>query len=124
MNDRTFFFVLQTFHIVIEDGWLQIMSDIYKAEFIKFMHFRDNIPYSWGHEFSTEQLLTITPQDLCAYMNLRSYKETHPSASAWPIYARLSTLLSSKKQCLESCLGMRWFGIPFKKKVIQLCQAK
>ena len=76
------FLVLQPFFTVIEDDWLQSMSDVYKSELIKFMHFHDNIPYSRGHEFTTGQLLTITTLDLCAYMNFQSCKETHPSASA------------------------------------------
>ena len=31
-----------------------------------------------GNEFTTEQLLIITPQDLCNFMNFRSYSETNP----------------------------------------------
>ena len=67
---------------MINDDWLQIVNDIYLSLLIKFMHYYGNIPYSRGHEFTTKKLLTITPQDLCNYMNFQSYNEMHISASA------------------------------------------
>ena len=124
VHKSTFFFGLRPFYIVIEDDWLQIMRDIYNEELIKFMHFRDNTLYSRGHEFTTDYLLIITPRIRAHVWTFEVTKRCIQT----PLHAQFMHdcrhWFFSKKQCLLSCLGIRWFGIPFEKKSIHLSQAK
>lgn len=69
----------------------------YKTELLKLMSFVHDTEYARDHAFSDEELLSITPEAVCRYMNMRAYKQINPDESSRPIYARANTLNHIKK---------------------------
>ncbi|KAG2771221.1 hypothetical protein PC129_g17939 [Phytophthora cactorum] len=65
-----------------------------KAE---LMSFKDDKKYDVGHNFTTEELLCITPDLLYRWMNKRAYGDPEPNEDMRPIHIRSSTLRSAKK---------------------------
>jgi hypothetical protein len=75
-------------------------DDTYKPHFIKFMAWRigkaDNY-YSLSHEFSQEDLLAVTPEDVVGYMSLKAYGRRDPGRYDRPDRCRSTTLQQYKK---------------------------
>ncbi|RLN49610.1 hypothetical protein BBJ28_00002631, partial [Nothophytophthora sp. Chile5] len=69
----------------------------YKVILVKFMAFKDGAEYANNHEFTTEALLRITPDDLCRWMNKRAFDDPEPRDEMKPVFARSSTLEFAKK---------------------------
>ncbi|KAG1713439.1 hypothetical protein DVH05_001226 [Phytophthora capsici] len=73
------------------------MTNRYKAEMRKFMSFKDNTKYSGDRVFTINELLAITPEDLCKWMNQQAYGDPAPSNDMRPLYRRSNSLEFTKK---------------------------
>ncbi|KAG9411958.1 hypothetical protein AC1031_017595 [Aphanomyces cochlioides] len=69
----------------------------YRAIFARFMSMKDGVSYTADKTFSTEELLLVTPIDVCRWLNRRAYDEESPPDNAKPIHARSTTLEFDKK---------------------------
>ena len=47
---------------------------------------------------STKKLLSITPEDICRYMNLKAYGKEQPEENDLPVKGRSNTLRAIKKK--------------------------
>lgn len=73
------------------------MTNRYKPELLGFMSFKDGVKYSSDREFTMAELLRITPDDLCRWMNEQAYGDSVPNDAMRPVHRRSSTLEFSKK---------------------------
>ncbi|KAE9206894.1 hypothetical protein PF005_g12839 [Phytophthora fragariae] len=73
------------------------MTARYKPELTKFMSFKDDVEYSNDRVFTPEELLRITPDHLCRWMNQQAYGDPDPSEVMRPVHRRSNTLEFSKK---------------------------
>ena len=73
------------------------IEEKYRPVLLKFMRFRDGADYSRDHVFTTEELATVTPSDICRWMKFRAYGTPDPSRDANPTEARSGSLLTWKK---------------------------
>ncbi|KAG2786672.1 hypothetical protein PC129_g11095 [Phytophthora cactorum] len=69
----------------------------YKAELVKLVSFKDDKKDDVGRNVTTEELLCITPDLLCRWMNKRAYGDPEPNEDMIPIHTRSSTLEIAKK---------------------------
>ena len=69
----------------------------YRPSLIKFMSFKDGRNYPKDHEFSTEELSSITPQQIVRFMKLKVYGTPDPPHDANPTNGRSSSLQYLKK---------------------------
>jgi hypothetical protein len=69
----------------------------YKAILTKFMRYKNNIEYEDDYTFSQNELLRITSDDICEWMNVRAYGVPIPTTDMMPVHARSSTLEYIKK---------------------------
>ncbi|KAI9995692.1 hypothetical protein PInf_012760 [Phytophthora infestans] len=69
----------------------------YKSILIEFMAFKAGHPFSTDTVFSKSDLLEVTLDDVCRWMNMRAFGEETPSEDAKPVNARASTLEYAKK---------------------------
>ncbi|KAI9987159.1 hypothetical protein PInf_023070 [Phytophthora infestans] len=72
-------------------------SKRYKAILVEFMSFNDGRAYTTETVFSSEELLSVKPEDVCRWMNFRAFGEAYPGEDAKPVCARSSTLAYAKK---------------------------
>ncbi|EGZ12074.1 hypothetical protein PHYSODRAFT_336540 [Phytophthora sojae] len=73
------------------------MTARYKPKLVKFMTYKNGVNYSSDHTFSMEELLDITPDHVCRWMNELTYGSPEPSDDMRPVHRRSSTLEFSKK---------------------------
>ena len=73
------------------------LPEQYRPSLIKFMSFKDGRYYAKDHDFSTEELASITPQQIVRYMKLKVYGTPDPPPDANPTRGRSSSLAYMKK---------------------------
>ena len=73
------------------------LRDQYKPYLIAFMRFRDGVAYEKNHEFSEQELGTITPIQIVRWMSLKVYGTPDPEYDANPTEGRSSSLVYYKK---------------------------
>ena len=73
------------------------LRDQYKSYLIAFMRFRDGVAYEKNHEFSEQELGTITPIQIVRWMSLKVYGTPDPEYDANPTEGRSSSLVYYKK---------------------------
>ena len=63
------------------------------------MNFRDSpeVPYTMATVFTQEQLLTITPEQLCQWLKYKVYGDPDPGEDDRPSLGRANTLMFAKK---------------------------
>ena len=86
--------------------------DQYKRVLVRFMSWKHGKPVSFGknslifnendiypthHDFTTEELLEITPEDIVKWISLMAYHNENPSKEDRPIYATRNSLSYTKK---------------------------
>ena len=59
--------------------------------------FNSNDVYPTNHEFPTNELLAITPEDIVRWMSLMAYHNTNPMKEDHPVYATKNSLKYTKK---------------------------
>ncbi|EEY64813.1 uncharacterized protein PITG_15602 [Phytophthora infestans T30-4] len=69
----------------------------YKSILCELMAFRADHNFPTSTVFSQEELLEITPDDVCHWMNYRAFGDRSPTEDANPVNARASTLEYAKK---------------------------
>ena len=69
----------------------------YKQVLINFMSFRDNIQYENNHEFTPQELGSITPNQIVKWFCLKVYGNPNPDFDANPTLGRSSSLQYYKK---------------------------
>jgi hypothetical protein len=72
-------------------------STSYCAELKRFMNFLKLEVDSASSSYTTEQLDTITPDDICRYFSWIAYGTEHPDDGSLPTKARSNTLKAKKK---------------------------
>ncbi|KAJ8566599.1 hypothetical protein ON010_g6523 [Phytophthora cinnamomi] len=72
------------------------MTGSYKPELVKLISYKDNVKYISDPVFTMEELLWITPDDLCCWMNEQAYGGPVPTEEMCPVHRRSSTLELSK----------------------------
>ncbi|ETM48591.1 hypothetical protein L914_06878 [Phytophthora nicotianae] len=77
------------------------MTNRYKPELVKFMSCKDGVSYRKGRTFTVDELLRITPEDLCRWMNKQTYGDPEPSDDLRPMHRRSTTLEFTKKAILS-----------------------
>ncbi|KAJ8550596.1 hypothetical protein ON010_g10473 [Phytophthora cinnamomi] len=82
----------------------------YKAILAEFMSFHDGCNYTTNASFTREDLLNISPEDVCRWINYSAFGEPDPSDDAKPVRARSSTLEYAKKaiSCFTPRLTVPW----------------
>ena len=84
--------------VASENGAITMLHNKrYKATLSRFMSFKDKRHYDWTTSFSVEQLLAVTPDDVCDWMNTRAYGAAVPTEDMKPIFTRSTTLEFAKK---------------------------
>ncbi|OWZ02107.1 hypothetical protein PHMEG_00026388 [Phytophthora megakarya] len=73
------------------------MTSRYKPELTRFMSFKDSIVYSNDYVFTMDELLRITPDHVCRWMNQQAYGDPEPNELMKPVHRRSSTLEFAKK---------------------------
>lgn len=73
------------------------MTSRYKPELMRFMAFTNGVAYSGDYVFTMGELLNITPDHVCRWMNQQAYGDPEPDESMKPIHRRSSTLEFAKK---------------------------
>ncbi|EEY68656.1 uncharacterized protein PITG_18596 [Phytophthora infestans T30-4] len=73
------------------------MTSRYKPELMRFMAFTNGVAYSSDYVFTMSELLNITPEHVCRWMNQQAYGDPEPDESMKPIHRRSSTLEFAKK---------------------------
>ena len=61
------------------------------------MSFKNDVKYNINDEFTQNDLLAITPENICCWMNKKAYGLPFPGPEDRPIHARSSTLIFAKK---------------------------
>ena len=61
------------------------------------MALKDGTVYDKSFIFENEHLLTLTPEDIVSYFNLKVYGTPNPDEEACPRYGRSSSLCFYKK---------------------------
>ncbi|EEY63882.1 uncharacterized protein PITG_02381 [Phytophthora infestans T30-4] len=69
----------------------------YKSILIEFMAFKAGHPFSTDTVFSKSDLLEVTPDVVCRWMNMRAFGEETPTEDAKPVNTKASTLEYAKK---------------------------
>lgn len=84
----------------------------YKRQLVRFMSWKDGKPYTVGptkiifdeidvyptnHDFTTDELLAITPEDIVKWFSLKAYHNVNPSKEDRPLYATQNSLNYTKK---------------------------
>jgi hypothetical protein len=69
----------------------------YRVVLNDFMSFRDGVQYSPTQVFDDDMLLTITPEEVVRYFNLKCFGVADPTAEMRPVHGRSNTLLFAKK---------------------------
>ncbi|ETK81649.1 hypothetical protein L915_12866 [Phytophthora nicotianae] len=77
------------------------MTNRYKPELVKFMPYKDNVSYRKDRTFTVDELLRITPEDLCGWMNEQTYGDPEPSDDMRTMHRR-STILEFTKKATSS----------------------
>ncbi|ETI41600.1 hypothetical protein F443_13181 [Phytophthora nicotianae P1569] len=77
------------------------MTNHYKPELVKFMPYKDNVSYRKDRTFTVDELLRITPEDLCGWMNEQTYGDPEPSDDMRTMHRR-STILEFTKKATSS----------------------
>ncbi|OWZ18461.1 LOW QUALITY PROTEIN: hypothetical protein PHMEG_0007446 [Phytophthora megakarya] len=78
------------------------MTSRYKPELTRFKSFKDGIAYSSNYVFTIDEVLRITPDDLCRWMNQQAYGDPEPNELMKHFHRRLSTLEFAKKAISSS----------------------
>ena len=73
----------------------------YKAVLIRFMSYKDDRAYSDAAAFSENDLLRITPDDVCRWMNFRAYGDPAPNADMKPVRARINSRVHKKSSLIN-----------------------
>ena len=79
----------------------------YWSTLLSLMSLKDGVMYNRDHTFTDEHLLTLTPDDIVEFFNLKVYGTPHPDANAMPKYGRSTSLESYKKHIsyfMPNCL--------------------
>ena len=114
--------------------------DQYKRQLVRFMSWKHGKPISFSqnnivfnandiypthHDFTTEELLAITPEDIVKWMSIKAYHKLNPSKRDEPIYATQNSLKYTKKALSYFMVHspMMWndvtkFGNPTKSKKV------
>jgi hypothetical protein len=66
------------------------------CEFMAYFHEKDK-PYPKDHEFTVDDLATITPSDICKWMNVKAFGTTTPGMDARLVGSGSSSLEFAKK---------------------------
>ncbi|KAL8008308.1 hypothetical protein Plhal703r1_c02g0009601 [Plasmopara halstedii] len=69
----------------------------YQSILVQFMSFRDGRAYDMKTTFTTQELVQITPNDICRWLNMCAYGAEEPTDKMKPIHARSSTIMNAKK---------------------------
>ncbi|ETO84830.1 hypothetical protein F444_01297 [Phytophthora nicotianae P1976] len=70
----------------------------YKSIICEFKTFKVGHTFAADTIFSQDMLLSITPDDVCRWMNSRAFGDPNPTEDAKPVNARASTLEFAKKK--------------------------
>lgn len=73
------------------------MTERYPSILARFMAFKNDTEQVDTATFTQDDLLQITPDDICRWMNIRAYGDPSPRDEMKPIHARSSTLEFDKK---------------------------
>jgi len=66
------------------------MTSRYKPELTRFMSFTNGIAYRSDYVFTMGELLNITPDHVCRWMNQQAYGDPVPDEFMKPIHRRSS----------------------------------
>lgn len=69
----------------------------YWSTLLSLMSLKDGVMYDRDHVFTDEHLLTLTPDDVVEFFNLKVYGTPHPDVDATPKLGRSTSLESYKK---------------------------
>ncbi|KAK1938298.1 hypothetical protein P3T76_009448 [Phytophthora citrophthora] len=86
------------------------MTSRYKPVLLKFMSYTYGVEYDSDHAFSMEELLGITPEHICRWMNELAYGNPDPSGDLRPVHHR-STILEFSKKAISAfmpCVNASW----------------
>ena len=73
---------------------VQMASGSYKQAFCKFMEFKLNSTVALDRNITETELLSITPQDIVRYFNIKAYGVEEPGEGDFPCKCRSGTLLN------------------------------
>jgi hypothetical protein len=76
---------------------VKTLPEQYKPRLTQFMSFKDARNYDNDHQFSTEELASVTPQQIVRYMKLKVYGTPDPPRDSNPTKGRSSSLYYIKK---------------------------
>ena len=72
--------------------------DRYRSTLLRFMRYKDKIAYPNDYVFSVEELTTITPEHIYAWMCYRVYGKEDPDPTDRPLFAMENGVKGWKKQ--------------------------
>ena len=78
----------------------------YRSIFTRFMSMMNGKSYTSDKEFTTEELLLVTPAVICRLLNQRAYGQDTPSTNAKPTQSR-STALEFDMKAISSFMPRR-----------------
>ena len=69
----------------------------YFSHLCQCMSLKDGVLYGKEHVFERQQLLSLTPKDICCYFNLKAFGTNHPTDDSTSKLGRSSSLMFYKK---------------------------
>ena len=73
------------------------LREQYKPSLIAMMNFKDGNRYNDSHEFTTEELVKVNPNDIVRWMKMKVYGTPDPTEEQNPVHGRSSSLVFAKK---------------------------
>ena len=73
------------------------LEEKYKKILLSFMSWKNGVEYEDTYNFSNEELILITPEDLVRWFQLKVYGTPDPSPQDMPTYGRSNSILYCKK---------------------------